>query len=1320
MSGPDLTRTGPGTGIPEDATRSRSEPGPDGTWSIGGTSTAVVPPAIPPGYEIVGELGRGGMGVVYHVRHAKLNRPAALKTTLAGEKPAAKDLIRFLAEAEAVAAVRHPNVVQVYDYGDVGGRPFLALELCPNGTLSDKLRAAVRLPPRVAADLVAKLARAVQAAHDQGIVHRDLKPSNVLFDSVGEPKVTDFGLAKRTGGSDLTKSHAVMGTPAYMSPEQARGETKFVGPPADVWALGVVLYECLTGRRPFAADDSWALLQKVMAADPEPLPADVPRDLALITRTCLAKAPHERYPTAQALADDLGRFLDGLPISVRPAGAVERTVKWVKRNPFPAALVASLFLGTTAATALAVYATREADRADQEASNAQTSLLNEKSAASRADAEARTARAKAAEAQRLLGIIATNEGVRLQNRSDHSGAALLFARALETDPDNTAAVTTARERIANAVRLAPIPKLEQMVIVPEGEKIVAVSVEANRAASVRPNGTGRVWNIATAKPLAEFSVPNLEPGTVTFSPDGTRLFAASQIPVTVATIDPKPGAPLTKTLRPAPSVLLIDSDSGKSLPTPPAPEAGIANVQFSPDGSRLVLAGPNEVATVWDVPGGRVLIPTQRHNPVRTGSPFDETGNHVLLADAASARVFDAKTGRPIGLVLPPEAAEIRRAVLSPDGDRLGFVFNDSTVQVWNLTAGEPTGNAFPVDGVPDSIAFFPGGDVLVTSSDGVRRWDDTTGEPQAPLVRAKEQLFHATISSDGRWFVVSDLAGRIYIHASDDGSELARTPPAAAHINGLTLSPDGRRVLVSSYESTVTIWGPSQHPDDPDGPPGATRLRHEAPVRIAAPSADGRRLTTVSGHRVLRTWAFVPADGVHRPVPEMSDRYPRFRLAAAVTPYGVRDVWKSNQNSVYLGSGPDGPVVTCLVRYAAPSDVRFVHDGRAVVAHLDPNRVQAWSAADGKPLGPVLSSPGPPLGDFQLSPDFTKWLIVTGNGVRVWDVATGRPLGDLIPANTPANSRHAYFAQFGPDSDRFILFWSDGLVQFRQLSTGQVLWSQATNILFSPLQFTPDGRNFLAFESEESLRVLSTETGLPACPSLTHPALCFLGAVGRNSRYVMTSCSDNEVRVWDITTGRRVGPPIPCTNPGGPMAFSSDGRHAMIPPAENSARLYEVETGQPMTPTLAVPDLSGIWPDSTGYGFRIGHDGHHFSVLARTPDSRPNPELVRLCELLAGHRVDDTGTFVPLSPEELADRWTDLSKTGASELSATPADRFAWHRANAAEAAIGQDWHAAAFHFRQLAALDPANGEWARRWHYARAGEFPLEIAPLPRRKGR
>ena len=284
------------------------------------------------GYEILGELGRGGMGVVYKARDIRLNRLVALKMTRAGGGADPTDLARFLAEAEAVAAIRHPNVVQVYGYGEYSGHPYMALEYCPGGTLAGHF--AARPDPHAAAELVGQIAAGVGAAHAAGIVHRDLKPGNIIFDG-DRPKVTDFGVAKRDGGRNLTGAFALIGTPRYMSPEQAGGKSKVVGPPADVWALGVILYECLTGVRPFDGKSTEEVVARVIRAEfdpPRKLRPEIPRDLERVCLKCLAKDPAGRYPRADALADDLRRFAAGEAISIRPQGLLERCYKWVRRE----------------------------------------------------------------------------------------------------------------------------------------------------------------------------------------------------------------------------------------------------------------------------------------------------------------------------------------------------------------------------------------------------------------------------------------------------------------------------------------------------------------------------------------------------------------------------------------------------------------------------------------------------------------------------------------------------------------------------------------------------------------------------------------------------------------------------------------------------------------------------------------------------------------------------------------------------------------------------------------------------------------------------
>jgi hypothetical protein len=288
-----------------------------------------------PGYELLGELGRGGMGIVYKARHVSLNRLVALKLLRWGPDSSAVERARFRGEAEAVARLQHPNVVQIFEVGEQDGRPFLALELLEGGSLARRLGGTPR-PAREAAGLVQTLARAVHAAHRLHIVHRDLKPDNVLLTADGTPKVADFGLAKlldRDQGQ--TGSGDVVGTPSYMAPEQAQGQRRHIGPATDVYALGAVLYELLTGRPPFKAETPIDTILQVIADEPVPpsrLQPKVPRDLETICLKCLRKEPAQRYASAAALAEDLGRFLAGQPVAARPVSAVGRAWRWGRRN----------------------------------------------------------------------------------------------------------------------------------------------------------------------------------------------------------------------------------------------------------------------------------------------------------------------------------------------------------------------------------------------------------------------------------------------------------------------------------------------------------------------------------------------------------------------------------------------------------------------------------------------------------------------------------------------------------------------------------------------------------------------------------------------------------------------------------------------------------------------------------------------------------------------------------------------------------------------------------------------------------------------------
>jgi serine/threonine-protein kinase len=441
-----------------------------------------------PGYKVEGLLGHGGVGVVYRAWHLRLNRPVALKMLLAGAHAQLKERERFEREAEAVAALRHPNIVQIYDVGDVNGHAYFTMEFVEGGSLAEAIQG-VPQPAHQAAALIAVLAEAIHVAHQNGIVHRDLKPGNIMLTPDGTPKVTDFGLAWRfRGDADLTITGVPLGTPSYMSPCQARGDKTATGPATDIWALGAILYELLTGRPPFRSDTPSATLHQVVSEEPVPprrLNPRIPRDLQTICLKCLYKEPHKRYASAQALADDLRRFERGEPIKARPVGLFERAVRWVRRRP---ALAGAVALGLLLASALVATVFRR-------------------------HAEQTTLRATAvAYAEADL-----NESGRLLNRGELKASAAVLERAKERlgeyiPPELRDRLSTAIGNLELVTQLDAI-RLERALVKPRAEvlDVLVMPATAAQEGNGPPDETQSGRHYADAFREAGIGAPGADP-----------------------------------------------------------------------------------------------------------------------------------------------------------------------------------------------------------------------------------------------------------------------------------------------------------------------------------------------------------------------------------------------------------------------------------------------------------------------------------------------------------------------------------------------------------------------------------------------------------------------------------------------------------------------------------------------------------------------------------------------------------------------------------------------------------------------------------------
>ena len=487
-----------------------------------GTEPKVRSPEYPiiPGYEMLGELGRGGMGVVYRARQVRLNRPCALKMILAGHLAGDRAGVRFLAEAEAAARLRHPNIVQIHALGECDGRPFLEMEFVEGGSLAQRLDGTPWLPCP-AAELIRTLARALEAMHGAGIVHRDLKPANILLEADGTPKIADFGLARSIGvDSGLTGTEEILGTPSYMAPEQARGG-KHAGPLADVYALGAILYELSTGRPPFKAATVLGTLDLVKSAEPvspRRLQPGLPRDLDTVCLKCLEKEPDRRYTSAAALAEDLRRFLDGEPIQARPTTAAEQFWKWCGRNRGVAtasATAAALLVFLAIGASIAAWKNQQAWNAEaRQRERAEARSRESRDLAETLDRKLYINRVNLAYRECLANNIAAAERLLDDCPPARRGWEWSYCRRLCHDESLTLSVGSFG---------VPMLTAAAMALSPDGRRIAAAGL----------GGQIRLWDTETGREVGTLPGDGGPFVSVAFSPDGRHIAGGGRGTITI-------------------------------------------------------------------------------------------------------------------------------------------------------------------------------------------------------------------------------------------------------------------------------------------------------------------------------------------------------------------------------------------------------------------------------------------------------------------------------------------------------------------------------------------------------------------------------------------------------------------------------------------------------------------------------------------------------------------------------------------------------------------------------------------------------------------
>jgi WD40 repeat protein len=1005
------------------------------------------------GYRFESLLGQGGMGVVYKVVDLRLCRSVALKTLLAGAYATQSELARFLREAQAIASMRHPHVVNVYDAGEHDGNPYFTMELVEGGTLAARL-AGMPLPAVKAAELLAPVARAVEAAHRAGVVHRDLKPANILLTAEGVPKVSDFGLAVRPDAREdegLTLTGQRLGTPSYMAPEQSSPRWGPVGPAADVYALGAILYETLTGRPPFRGDSAAETERQLLSEDPVPpsrLNASVPRDVETVCLKCLEKDPSRRYASAADLADDLERFVRDEPVRAVPMSRAGHTARWVQRHrPLAASLagVAVLLVLLTVTSLVASAHFRRMERQQRALAEENGKIAQEK------------------EVQRGKAVRAEREEADLRRRAEIEGETLrqnLYFNQMNLGAQ-AAMYPSGIGRVGEWLRpwASSRPDLRNWewyylnglchrelatLGTIDGVAHVAWSPDGRQFAAASTDGDVVLWDAAEARELRRFTGHAGEVDRIAWSPDGTRLASAGR--------DGR--------------VRVWDVATGKAAFTYEGHRDRVSAVAWNADGKRIASCSTDGTVQVWDAGTGTVHHAFARQTKDVSDVAWSPDGRWLAMTSTDTEIVIrDADSGAE-RLTLRGHRNLVNRLAWNPSGTRLASASNDRTARIWNTATGAEVATLGGHASGVTSVAWSPNGARLATGGEDylVKVWSAADGRESATLRGHTQRVTSVAWSPDGTRLASTGFDARIKLWAAATGPEVLALAGHSDPVVAIVWSPDGRRIASASLDRTARVWGATGVREP------VTLSGHTDQLRALAWGPDGQCIATAGLDGVIRIYE--PASGrLVRSLRVKSQSVfalawsPDSRLLASGSGDGVVRIWDAVSGDVlHHLHGHQGRVLS----------VDWDRDGTRLASASFDRTIRVWDVSAGREML-AIAAHGLAVNGVAWSPD-GKRLASAGSDqiAKVWDAAGGHFLLSLRGHTTQVNS-----VRWSPDGTRLASSSDDHTIKLWHASTGrEALTLDCGDNVVHAVAWAPDGLRLATASEDHKIRIFDATPG--------------------------------------------------------------------------------------------------------------------------------------------------------------------------------------------------------------------------------------------------